>query len=148
MPCCLPLQSPQPFGKWKGVLDATRPVPKCVQRNVYVDEQEVSGQEDCLFINVYTPHVSISTSLILLRFSALRKVWHSSVLLLQFVQLTLYLQLRERDTTYSSTNILEEYSASIFRTEDGGSRLLHNYLETSYAPSNLGTSIRNCQLVT
>jgi hypothetical protein len=58
---CLSLQSPQPFGKWKGVLDATQPVPKCVQRNVFVDEQEVSGQEDCLFINVYTPHVSVST---------------------------------------------------------------------------------------
>jgi hypothetical protein len=62
---CLVLQSPQPFGKWSGVLDATQPVPKCVQRNVFVDEQEVSGQEDCLFINVYTPHVSVSASLIL-----------------------------------------------------------------------------------
>ncbi|KDR12773.1 Esterase FE4 [Zootermopsis nevadensis] len=53
----LRFRSPQPFGNWKGVLDATRPAPKCVQRNVYLEEQEVSGQEDCLFINVYTPHI-------------------------------------------------------------------------------------------
>jgi hypothetical protein len=42
-----------------GVLDATKPGPKCVQRNVHGGEEQVSGQEDCLFINVYTPHVSV-----------------------------------------------------------------------------------------
>ncbi|XP_069694783.1 uncharacterized protein [Periplaneta americana] len=53
----LRFRDPQPPDKWKGVLDATKPVPKCTQRNVYRKEKLVAGQEDCLFINVYTPYV-------------------------------------------------------------------------------------------
>ncbi|GFG34026.1 hypothetical protein Cfor_05019, partial [Coptotermes formosanus] len=49
--------SPQPLDKWEGVLEAKKPGPKCLQRNVNTEKQETSGQEDCLFINVYTPYI-------------------------------------------------------------------------------------------
>jgi hypothetical protein len=62
--CSLPLQSPQPLDNWKGVLDAKQPGPMCLQRNVNTDEQQTSGQENCLFINVYTPYVSVTSSYI------------------------------------------------------------------------------------
>ncbi|PSN42538.1 hypothetical protein C0J52_03840 [Blattella germanica] len=53
----LRFQKPQPLEKWDGVLDATQDPPKCTQRNIYRKEKGVSGQEDCLYINVYTPHI-------------------------------------------------------------------------------------------
>ncbi|KAJ9587059.1 hypothetical protein L9F63_019347 [Diploptera punctata] len=53
----LRFQSPQPPEKWEGVLDATKLVPKCTQRDIYRRLESISGQEDCLYINVYTPHV-------------------------------------------------------------------------------------------
>uniref|UniRef100_A0A4D5R9B5 Carboxylic ester hydrolase n=1 Tax=Scolopendra viridis TaxID=118503 RepID=A0A4D5R9B5_SCOVI len=38
---------------WNGVLDATEDGPSCTQLNFFTKEYE--GQEDCLYLNVYTP---------------------------------------------------------------------------------------------
>ncbi|XP_063224005.1 juvenile hormone esterase-like isoform X2 [Bacillus rossius redtenbacheri] len=40
---------------WSGVLDATQDGAMCVQKNYLVAPYELQGQEDCLFVNVYTP---------------------------------------------------------------------------------------------
>ncbi|XP_038216933.1 venom carboxylesterase-6-like [Zerene cesonia] len=37
------------------VRDASGAAPACVQRNPYTRERSVRGQEDCLYLNVYTP---------------------------------------------------------------------------------------------
>ncbi|XP_049885046.1 juvenile hormone esterase-like [Pectinophora gossypiella] len=55
-----PLQSlrfkaPVSLAAWKGKLDATKPSPMCVQRNPYIRQKEIVGQEDCLYLNIYTP---------------------------------------------------------------------------------------------
>ncbi|GJQ88785.1 hypothetical protein Trydic_g14314, partial [Trypoxylus dichotomus] len=42
----------QPAENWDGILDATRDLPQCYQE----DSSGVAlGQEDCLYLNVYTP---------------------------------------------------------------------------------------------
>ncbi|PSN42539.1 Venom carboxylesterase-6 [Blattella germanica] len=53
----LRFQSPQPLEKWEGVLDATKDIPECPQRNIFMQKFEISGEEDCLYINVYTPQI-------------------------------------------------------------------------------------------
>jgi len=53
-------QPPQPAEPWSGVLDATKEAPICVQRGMFPTEPEISGQEDCLYLNVYTPRVKWS----------------------------------------------------------------------------------------
>jgi len=50
-------QPPQPALPWSGVLDATKEAPICVQRGLFPTDTEISGQEDCLYLNVYTPRV-------------------------------------------------------------------------------------------
>lgn len=47
-------QDPQKPDSWSGVLDATKPGPKCVQMNPFSDKG-FEGSEDCLYLNVYTP---------------------------------------------------------------------------------------------
>jgi hypothetical protein len=68
------VQSPQAAGPWDGVLDATRTAPKCIQRNIFIFEEEVSGEEDCLYLNVYTPQVSIRYLFIAFNFCRCSKV--------------------------------------------------------------------------
>ncbi|NP_001124351.1 beta-esterase 2 precursor [Bombyx mori] len=51
----LRFKAPVPFGPWEGVLDATKVSPICVQRNPYVRQKDIVGQEDCLYLNVYVP---------------------------------------------------------------------------------------------
>lgn len=46
-------QPPVAKGNWDGVLDATEDRAHCIQGS-----DPVVGEEDCLFINVYTPTVS------------------------------------------------------------------------------------------
>ncbi|XP_013147739.1 PREDICTED: venom carboxylesterase-6-like [Papilio polytes] len=51
----LRFKAPQPIEPWEGTLDATMTSPVCVQRNPYTRQKEVVGQEDCLYLNIYTP---------------------------------------------------------------------------------------------
>ena len=49
---------PQKVQPWNGTLDVSKkPTVYCVQPN-YFDPSLQSGQEDCLYLNVYTPVVS------------------------------------------------------------------------------------------
>lgn len=51
----LRFKPPQPPLAWNGVLDATTNAEICTQRNIYVYQEEIVGNEDCLYLNVYTP---------------------------------------------------------------------------------------------
>jgi hypothetical protein len=42
---------------WDGVLDASQDAPHCIQRGLFSIDGELIGQEDCLYLNVYTPRV-------------------------------------------------------------------------------------------
>ncbi|CAH1395301.1 unnamed protein product [Nezara viridula] len=55
----LRLRNPQPHNGWKGILDATEVAPLCIQKYIFVPElrNTTLGQEDCLFLNIYTPSV-------------------------------------------------------------------------------------------
>ncbi|XP_067005845.2 esterase E4 [Anabrus simplex] len=53
----LRFKSPQPPPSWKGVRDATQDSPFCTQRNIYLRHEHVAGEEDCLYLNVYTPQL-------------------------------------------------------------------------------------------
>ena len=44
---------PQSYGTWTGILQATAPGSPCPQ--VASDDKTIVGNEDCLFLNVYTP---------------------------------------------------------------------------------------------
>ncbi|OXA36781.1 Venom carboxylesterase-6 [Folsomia candida] len=44
---------PAPVTPWEGVLNATKFAPPCVQYNVLIDE--IEGDEDCLYLNIFTP---------------------------------------------------------------------------------------------
>ncbi|KDR12774.1 Esterase FE4 [Zootermopsis nevadensis] len=57
----LRFQPPQAKEPWSGVLDATKEAPVCVQRGIYPGDNEIRGQEDCLYLNVYTPRMPDST---------------------------------------------------------------------------------------
>lgn len=50
-------QAPQPAKPWDGVLDATSPSPFCYQKAFLMSQTGMQGQEDCLYINVFTPNV-------------------------------------------------------------------------------------------
>ncbi|XP_072930418.1 juvenile hormone esterase-like isoform X2 [Epargyreus clarus] len=51
-------KAPVAVEPWASVLDATRPMPVCVQRNPYIRQGEIVGQEDCLYLNIYTPYTA------------------------------------------------------------------------------------------
>lgn len=51
------LQAPVPVDNWKGVYDATYERPTCL---TFMNTE--TGNEDCLYINVYTPNESPATS--------------------------------------------------------------------------------------
>ena len=53
-------QPPKPAEPWSGILDATKESPICVQRGLFPTDSEARGQEDCLYLNVYTPRVKRS----------------------------------------------------------------------------------------
>lgn len=52
-------ESPKPFtGTWTGIRDATVPPALCIQWDQYINkEDKLTGQEDCLTVNVYTPSI-------------------------------------------------------------------------------------------
>lgn len=49
-------QPPVPANSWNGVLDATKLHPVCPQHNT--GDFEIIGNEDCLYLNIYTPQVT------------------------------------------------------------------------------------------
>ncbi|XP_069696452.1 juvenile hormone esterase-like [Periplaneta americana] len=51
----LRFKAPQPPEPWEGVLDATKEGAVCVQRGLSPLDLTVRGDEDCLYLNVYTP---------------------------------------------------------------------------------------------
>lgn len=48
-------QAPEKNDPWTGTLEATSDSHVCVQRNPYVRSETIEGDEDCLYLNVYTP---------------------------------------------------------------------------------------------
>ncbi|CAH1407429.1 unnamed protein product [Nezara viridula] len=42
---------------WTGILDATQPIPSCYQ-TLFPFGQGAAGQEDCLYLNIFTPNVT------------------------------------------------------------------------------------------
>ncbi|CAG7828561.1 unnamed protein product [Allacma fusca] len=53
----LRFELPQTPKRWFGVRDATKPGPQCIQRSKYEPVPTPAGEEDCLFINIYTPQL-------------------------------------------------------------------------------------------
>lgn len=54
------LQAPAPLKQWDGVLDASKVHGVCPQRNIYTRSEVIEGEEDCLYLNVYTPKDAVS----------------------------------------------------------------------------------------
>ncbi|KAK8388218.1 hypothetical protein O3P69_020244, partial [Scylla paramamosain] len=49
---------PKPAPAWSGIRDGSLPFPKCSQTTVFkLKNYTVHGQEDCLYLNVFTPRV-------------------------------------------------------------------------------------------
>ncbi|XP_066909382.1 juvenile hormone esterase [Halyomorpha halys] len=44
--------------KWTGVLDATKSTPSCYQMNIYAAGTPTLGEEDCLYLNIFTPNTT------------------------------------------------------------------------------------------
>ncbi|CAH1388796.1 unnamed protein product [Nezara viridula] len=57
----LRFREPQHANSWSGVLDASKPSPPCLQNS---GNNNFTGQEDCLYLNVYTPKVNASLPVI------------------------------------------------------------------------------------
>lgn len=50
---------PQEPRKWEGIRDATKDGVICAQRNIFIKSLFfLAGEEDCLYLNVYTPKVT------------------------------------------------------------------------------------------
>lgn len=62
--CCM-FQDPVAADGWEGVRESTKPT-KCPQINIegiFTGKVEVEGDEDCLYLNVFTPNVRPETLL-------------------------------------------------------------------------------------
>lgn len=53
----LRFEAPVAAKPWKGILDATKPIPICSQIDLYFADPSIKGTEDCLYLNVYTPQL-------------------------------------------------------------------------------------------
>nr|XP_033331335.1 venom carboxylesterase-6-like [Megalopta genalis] len=51
----LRFEPPKPSAAWNGVRLAKEDAKICTQRNIYTHDDEIVGDEDCLYLNVYTP---------------------------------------------------------------------------------------------
>ncbi|XP_049961567.1 juvenile hormone esterase-like isoform X1 [Schistocerca serialis cubense] len=56
----LRFKAPVPAEPWQGERDATVEAPMCTQKNYFLEQPVVVGQEDCLYLNVYTPRLPSS----------------------------------------------------------------------------------------
>jgi len=59
------MQPPVPVLKWNGIKDASKYGNQCGQLVRYTNA--VTGDEDCLFLNVFVPEVSHKLSLVMIR---------------------------------------------------------------------------------
>ncbi|XP_076162457.1 carboxylic ester hydrolase [Ptiloglossa arizonensis] len=48
-------EPPKPSTAWSGIRSAQEDANICTQRNIYTYQEEIVGDEDCLYLNVYTP---------------------------------------------------------------------------------------------
>lgn len=55
------IKDPVAVDPWDYVLDATTEKNKCIQKNLFMHftSKILIGEEDCLYLNVYTPEVSL-----------------------------------------------------------------------------------------
>jgi hypothetical protein len=83
-------QAPVPVQSWQGVKDATKPHNICPQRDIYRRSTVIEGNEDCLYLNVYTPQVRIYCDKLI-------KVLINKKYLLKSSK---FLQIRQTITTY------------------------------------------------
>lgn len=51
------LQDAEPLSKWDGEYKAIDEAPMCSQRDPFTRSYDDSGTEDCLYLNVYVPHM-------------------------------------------------------------------------------------------
>jgi hypothetical protein len=58
----LRFKAPVPVQSWQGVKDATKPHNICPQRDIYRRSTVIEGNEDCLYLNVYTPQLNNTAS--------------------------------------------------------------------------------------
>ncbi|KAJ8722284.1 hypothetical protein PYW08_004686 [Mythimna loreyi] len=54
-------REPQNLKPWTGVWDATRTLPECLQYDPFV--KRITGSENCLYVNVYTPKMNPGANL-------------------------------------------------------------------------------------
>lgn len=54
----LRFKEPQPIQNWKGIRPARNFSPKCIQFEYYKKFNPIVGEEDCLYLNVFTPNIS------------------------------------------------------------------------------------------
>lgn len=55
----LRFKTPAKVKPWQGLLVAQQEPPKCLQKDPITRSTKIEGQEDCLYLNVYAPQVSI-----------------------------------------------------------------------------------------
>lgn len=58
----LKFKPPEAAESWDDVLSVKSHSNMCTQRDIYVNQKEVVGEEDCLYLNIYTPQIKISES--------------------------------------------------------------------------------------
>ena len=50
-------KDPVPMEPWQGTRDATKKPPMCAQVAAFLDDGTLKGEEDCLYLNVFTTKV-------------------------------------------------------------------------------------------
>ncbi|XP_050306615.1 venom carboxylesterase-6 [Anthonomus grandis grandis] len=58
----LRFKPPVSYGPWKGVFNATKIHAVCPQRDIYRRSVITEGEEDCLYLNVYSPQLPTKTN--------------------------------------------------------------------------------------
>ncbi|KAB0797797.1 hypothetical protein PPYR_08790 [Photinus pyralis] len=64
----LRFKPPVPSAPWSGVFDATKGHARCLQAYTYLKNHTVTGSEDCLYLNIYTPQLKPTSNLAVMLF--------------------------------------------------------------------------------